>query len=271
MTFGEAVFYGLLQGLTEFLPVSSSGHLTLAHAIFGAGNAETDICFDILLHLATLIVVLAVYRKDIFAMIPAAFSLFGKILRGRFRFDALTEAERMVLLLIAATVPLVGALFLENTVQTLALYPRVVGILLILNGCLLLFADRFDGKRKTLSPKSAFGIGIFQLLAIVPGISRSGSTISGGMLLGLSRQDAVKFSFLMSVPAILGANIMNIPDAMAAFPRGEALVCAFAGMIAAAFSGFLAVKLLHYVAKKEKFGSFAYYCIIIGISAFLFL
>jgi undecaprenyl-diphosphatase len=271
MTFREAVFYGILQGLTEFLPVSSSGHLALLHTFFGREDAGTDICFDILLHLATLIVVLVVYRKDIFALFPAAFSVFGKILRGHFRFLFCTEAERMVILLTVATVPLIGALFLEDAIGLLALYPRVIGLLLILNGCLLLAADAFAAKGKTLSPKGAFGIGFFQLLAIVPGISRSGSTIAGGMLFGLSRKEAVKFSFLMSVPAILGANILNIPDAIAAFPRGDALIYTLAGMAAATVSGFLAVKLLHYIAKKEKFGSFAYYCIIIGILSVLWL
>lgn len=271
MTLSEAVFYGFLQGLTEFLPVSSSGHLALSHAIFGTGDAQTNICFDILLHLATLIVVFTVYRKDIFSMVPAAFSLIGKLFRGRFRFSSCTQAERMVLLLTVATVPLALALFLEDAVETVALYPRVVGLLLILNGAMLLLADGFKGKRKDLSPKRAFGIGLFQLLAIAPGISRSGSTIAGAMIFGLSRQEAVTFSFLMSIPAILGANIMNIPEAISVFPKGNTLLYALAGMTAAAFSGFLAVKFLHYMAKKEKFGSFSYYCMMIGMSAVLFL
>ncbi|MBQ8497637.1 MAG: undecaprenyl-diphosphate phosphatase [Clostridia bacterium] len=272
MTLWEAVLCGILQGLTEFLPVSSSGHLALAHAFFGMENAESYLSFDILLHLATLIVVFTVYRKDIFALIPAFFTLTGKIFRGNFRFSSYNEMERMVLLLILATLPLVAAFFVKDTLEAIAGYTRIVGVILFLNGILLLCADRFAGKEKKaqLSPRGALGVGIFQLFAVIPGLSRSGSTISGGMLFGLSRKNAVRFSFLMSVPAILGANIMNIPEAFSARIEAQTLGYYLIGMVAAAVSGFFAMRLLAYISAKEKFGFFAYYCMIIGVLAVVF-
>ncbi len=272
MTLWEAVLCGILQGLTEFLPVSSSGHLALAHAFFGLENAESYLSFDILLHLATLIVVLTVYRKDIFALVPAFFTAAGKLFRGDFRFSHYEESERMVFLLVLATLPLAAAFFVKDALEAIAGYTRIVGALLILNGLLLLFADRFAGREKGRLPSvlGALGTGFFQFLAIVPGISRSGSTIAGGMLFGLSRENAVRFSFLMSVPAILGANIANIPEALAFEGDAQVLVPYLLGMAAAVISGFLSMKLLSYIAAKKKFGSFAYYCMIIGALAAIF-
>ncbi len=273
MSFWEAVFCGIIQGLTEFLPVSSSGHLALAHAFFGMEGAESCLSFDILLHLATLAVVLIVYHKDVFGLCTAFFTMSRKLLQGRFRIASLNEAERMALLLTFATVPLAGAFFLKDYTEWLSAYPKAVGALLTVNGILLLLADRFSAKRKekgSLSVKGAIGVGFFQLFATLPGISRSGSTISGGMLFGLSRESAVKFSFLMSIPAIIGANIVNIPEALSTPVEQQVLGYYVIGMIAALVSGFAAMKFLSYISAKEKFGFFAYYCIAIGAATLFF-
>ena len=273
MTFLEAFFCGLIQGLTEFLPVSSSGHLTLAHTLFGMETEASYLSFDILLHLATLAVVLIVYHRDIFALIPAFFTMPVTLLKNGFRIGALHETERMALLLILATLPLLGAFFVKDYTELLSNYARAVGLLLIFNGLLLLISDRFSGKKKgaLLSPAGAVGVGLFQLLATVPGISRSGATISGGMLFGLSRENAVKFSFLMSVPAIIGANIFNLSEAFSVAVPAEELGCYAVGMLTALVSGFGAMKFLSYISAKEKFGFFAYYCIILGAAVFLWL
>ena len=273
MTFWEAFFCGLIQGLTEFLPVSSSGHLALAHTLFGMETEASYLSFDILLHLATLFVVLAVYRRDVFALAPAFFTMPVKLLKGRLRADALNETERMALLLVLATLPLAGAFFVKDDLEWIAGYARLVGLLLVLNGLLLLIADRFAKKKgeTLLSCKGALGVGVFQLLATVPGISRSGATISGGMLFGLSRENAVKFSFLMSVPAIIGANIFNLAEAFSVAVPIEELGYYAVGMLTALGSGFAAMKFLSYISAKEKFGFFAYYCIIIGAAVFFFL
>lgn len=272
MNLWEAVFCGIIQGLTEFLPVSSSGHLALAHTFFGMANVETHLSFDILLHFSTLIVVLTVYHKDVFDLCSAFFSMTDKLLHGRFRMGALSETERMALFLIVATIPLAGGFFLKDFSQILSAYPHVIAFMLILNGILLWMTDRFSSRKGkgSLSVKGALGIGFFQLCATFPGISRSGSTISGGMLFGLSRKNAVKFSFLMSIPAILGANVMNIPEMLETPVENKVLCYYLVGMAAALVSGFVAMKLLAYISSKEKFGFFAYYCIAIGGAVLFF-
>ena len=272
MTFWEAFFCGMIQGLTEFLPISSSGHLALAHMLFGMETDASYLSFDILLHAATLIVVFVVYHRDIFALIPAFFSAPYHLWRGKFRWNVLNETERLALLLILATLPLAGAFFVKDSLEWISESVRLVGTLLILNGFLLLIADRFSSRKgKTLlSPKSALGVGFFQLLATVPGISRSGATISGGMLFGLSRENAVKFSFLMSIPAIIGANIFNLTEAFSAPVPSQELQYYLVGMGAALVFGFGAMKFLSYISAKNKFGFFAYYCIVIGIAVFFF-
>ena len=266
MSLWEAVFCGIIQGLTEFLPVSSSGHLALAHTFFGMTSAESCLSFDILLHLATLAVVLIVYHQDVFELCTAFFTMLRKMLGGHFHVSALNENERMVLLLIFATAPLAGAFFLKDYSEWISAYPKAVGALLIFNGILLLTADRFSAMKGkgALSARGALGVGLFQLLATFPGISRSGSTISGGMLFGLSRKNAVKFSFLMSIPAIVGANIVNIPEALSTPVEQQTLGYYLIGMAAALVSGFAAMRFLAYISAKEKFGFFAYYCIVIG-------
>lgn len=267
MTLLEAIVCGIIQGLTEFLPVSSSGHLALAHALFGLESSESYLTFDILLHLATLIVVFVVYYKEIFSLIPAFFTMIGKVFRGRFSLSEYTATERCVILLIIATLPLAAAFWLEDLVSAVAGYTRAVGLILIVNGILLFVSDRLagrGGRREELSPAGALGVGVFQLCAVFPGLSRSGSTISGGLLFGLDRTEAVKFSFILSVPAILGANIFNIPDALAAEISKSELSYYLAGMLCAMVCGFAAMKLLLYISKKSRFGFFAYYCIAVG-------
>ena len=259
MTLLEAVVCGIIQGLTEFLPVSSSGHLAIAHSLFGMETSESYLTFDILLHLATLIVVFVVYYKEIFSLVPAFFTMLGKVFRGKFSLAAYTKPERCVILLIIATFPLAAAFFIEDKVAAVAGYTRAVGIILVLNGILLWLSDRFakKGRREELTPAGA----------IFPGLSRSGSTISGGMLFGLDREEAVKFSFILSVPAILGANIFNIPEALSSeIPKNE-LWCYLAEMVCAMICGLIAMKLLLYISKKSKFGFFAYYCMIVGVLA----
>lgn len=272
MNLWEAVFCGIIQGLTEFLPVSSSGHLALFHAFFGMETAENHLSFDILLHFATLAVVLIVYRRDVCDVCAGALTVTGKLLRGRLGKEAVSESERMALLLAVATAPMAAGLFLKEPLERLSAYPAVIGVALMLNGSLLLLSDRFSKRngKALLSVWGAVGVGLFQLLAIVPGISRSGATIAGGMLFGLSRKNAVKFSFLLSVPAILGANVINVPEMLVTPVENKILIFYLMGMAAALIFGFAAMKLLAYISAKEKFGFFAYYCMLVGISALLF-
>ncbi len=272
MTLIEAVICGIIQGLAEFLPISSSGHLAIAHSFFSMGTPEGNLAFDLLLHLGTLVVVFLFYYKDIFALIPAFFTMLGKVFRGKFRLAEWTKNERFVLLLIIATLPLALALFFDDKVELLSAYPKIVGGILIFNGFVLLFADYMSKrvKERELKPLGAFGVGFFQLAATLPGLSRSGSTISGGLLFGLSREDAVKFSFILSVPAILGANVLKLPDVFSSPVASGELGFYLIGMAVAMISGFCAMKLLLYISRKSKFGFFAYYCMAVGLLTVIF-
>ena len=272
MTLAEAILCGIIQGLAEFLPISSSGHLAIVHSFFHMDGASGSLAFDLLLHLGTLIVVFVFYHKDIFSLVPAFFTMLGKIFQGKIRFSEWSRDERLVFLLIVATIPLAAALFLEDQVELLSSYPKAVGVILIVNGLFLFFADLTAKKKKAkpLTAGGALGIGVFQLAAILPGLSRSGSTISGGLLLGLTREDAVRFSFLMSVPAILGANVMHIPSVFSTPVARTELGFYLIGMAVSMMIGFCAMKFLIYISKRSRFGAFAYYCMAVGLVTAIF-
>ncbi len=272
MTLTEAIFCGILQGIAEFLPISSSGHLALAHAFFGEPGGGESLTFDVLLHLATLFVVFTFYYKEIFSLIPAAFTMLGKVFRGRFRLLDYTKNERFVILVLIATVPLALGIFVEEKVAWFASFPKLVGAVLLLNGALLVFSDHLQRKktREELTPLGAFFVGLFQLAALMPGLSRSGSTISGGLFMGLDRRDAVKFSFILSIPAIVGANLLHVPDVFSSRIASGELAVYLVGMLCAAAAGFFAMKLLLYISEKSKFGVFAYYSFAVGALALFF-
>lgn len=173
--------------------------------------------------------------------------------------------------LIFATLPLVAALFIKDYVEVISSYYKVVGALLILNAAMLFFGDRIKKEGRevgALERKDAFAIGIFQLFAILPGLSRSGSTITGGRIMGLSREEAVKFSFILSIPAIIGANITNI-GAVADITKADLLPYGL-GMLAAFVTGLAAIKLLIFISKKSNFRIFSVYCAIVGVLALIF-
>lgn len=274
MSIVSAILFGIIQGLAEFLPISSSGHLAIAHGLFGVDDLEANyFSFDILLHLATLAAVLIVYRKDIFPLVPAFFKMLGKVFRGKFRFKDATDNEKMILLLLIATLPLVAAIFFNDKVGELGTYTKIVGGILILNGIMLFCSDLIRGGNKGLAeakPKNALVVGLCQLCACLPGLSRSGSTITGGRLCGFSREFAVKFSFILSIPAILGANIFEIPDLVKTPIPSSDVPAYLCGMLAAGITGFLAMKLLAYISRKSNFRIFSFYCIIVGLLAVIF-
>ncbi len=269
----SAIFYGIIQGLTEFLPVSSSGHLAIAHGFFGGDETGESLTFDILLHLATLAAVFIVYWRDIFPLIPACFRVIGKVFRGQFRLSEYDEHERLFVYLVIATVPLVAAVFLKDKIELIGDYPKVVGGILMVNGLVLFLSDRIgkgDRDLRNMKPKNALTVGLCQLCAIVPGLSRSGSTITGGRLCGFTREFAVKFSFILSIPAILGANVFQVPK-MVTDPVPASDIPAYAlGMLAAALTGIAAMKLLSYVSKKSNFRWFSIYCVVVGLLAIVF-
>ena len=270
MTSLEAIIYGIVQGITEFLPVSSSGHLALAHNFFGV-EGESNIGFVVLLHLATLFAVFFVYYKEVFLIIKSFFTLLAKLFTGRIN-QGLSYGEKLFLMLVIASLPLIPMSFLADRVEYISGVSWVIGMLLIINGSMLYLADKFSKGKEGLEQsdyQKPFFVGLFQVFGVLPGISRSGSTITGGLVFGFNRQDAVKLSFLMSIPAILGACVFKLPAFFKEGITDNMLVPSILGSITAAVVGFFAIKLLQYIARNRGFGFFSIYCIIIGTTAII--
>ena len=269
----EAVIYGIIQGIAEFLPVSSSGHLALAQNFFGTEGVN-DLAFNILLHLATLISVCVVFRKDVWALIKGFFSLVKKLFTGKIK-QGLDEGERLFLMLCVATLPLIPLkLFgLDEKIEGISNVSWVIGLLLILNGAMLLASDKISQGKLTVDKGGylrPLGVGLMQaFLGILPGISRSGSTITGGRIAGYSREQAVRFSFLMSIPAIAGACVAELPGVIGEGIDSAMILPACAGAVTAAVVGFFAIKLLQYLTKNKSFTVFAVYCFTVGAAAII--
>ena len=271
MSIWKAIFLGLLQGFTEFLPVSSSGHLAVAQNFFGFDSSQS-VSFTVLLHLGTLAAVCIMYRRDVWMLLKGFFTLVGKLCAGRLRREGLQNGERLFLLLALATLPLLPAVFLEEYVESLSAVSWAVGVLLLLNGAILFISDKLafgTESLETAGPGKALLVGVVQMFAIFPGISRSGSTITGGLFAGFRREDAVKFSFLLSIPAILGANLLKLPDLFKAGLSGESAVPMLLGVAAALLSGIAAIKLLRYITKNKSFTPFSIYCVLAGAAVIL--
>lgn len=263
MTYFMSAVLGLVQGVAEFLPISSSGHLTLLQYFFGM--EEPDNLFNILLHFATLLAVCVFYFQDILEMIVEFFRMIGDLASHRVTRGNPPEARRLILMLILATLPLFVVMLVKDQVEALGGYPPFVSCALLVTGCILFLSDRMANGRKngrTMTVKDALLVGVAQGFATVPGLSRSGCTISAGMALGLDRKFAVRFSFLMSLPAVLGATVLEVvgvaKDAQG-IPEGL-LPKYLLGMVIAGVVGYFSIKLVNLLASKGKFGAFSYYC-----------
>ncbi|MBQ7364031.1 MAG: undecaprenyl-diphosphate phosphatase [Clostridia bacterium] len=265
-----SILLGIIQGLGEFLPISSSGHLALAQTLLGLEVAESNLAFNVLLHLGTLMAVFIVFYKDIFELIRAFFSLLGKLFHKNFKLSSYTLHERFVVLLLIAILPLIPAAVLSGYIEILMGYPIVVGAILVLNGILLYVSERFATGQKDLenvTPLNALVVGLCQVVAILPGLSRSGSTITGGLTQGFTRPVAVKFSFILSIPAILGAAVLELPALFTEIADTATLFTYLAGAFAAMIVGILAIKLVSWISEHATFKGFAYYCFAIGTVA----
>ncbi|MCI9403351.1 MAG: undecaprenyl-diphosphate phosphatase [Oscillospiraceae bacterium] len=262
---------GILQGVAEFLPISSSGHLALFQHFFGAENyEETQMFFTVLLHLGTLISVFVYYWRDVLDMIREFFLLLGSLFsrRGGRESAAVPSARRMVLLIIVATLPLFAVLPVKKLVESAMNNVTFVSVALIVTGLILWFSDQMAKGRKNARNATlldAVLVGCAQGLGTLPGISRSGSTIAAGLLRGFERTFAVRFSFLMSMPAVLGANILTLKDVIETESIDMALLPVYlVGMVVAAVVGWFAIRLVNLLADKGKFGAFAWYCWLVG-------
>lgn len=265
----EAIAYGVVQGVAEFLPISSSGHLALAQNIFGTSGTENLFTFNILLHFGTLIAVFIMYSSDVWLLIKSVFSLAARPFNGRLK-EPLESGERLFLMICIATLVLVPTAIISDKVAALSAVTWAIGVLLLVNGCMLFLSDRLSrGCEKLDDSKLRRGlyIGLFQLAGVLPGISRSGSTITGGLFNNLDRREALRFSFLMSIPAILGANLLELMSLKGDLFGDIGVIPCLAGMAAAAISGIFAIKLLNFFAQKKSFAPFAVYCLIVGAAA----
>ncbi|MBS3168064.1 undecaprenyl-diphosphate phosphatase [Candidatus Woesearchaeota archaeon] len=242
----QAIVLGLIQGITEWLPISSSGHLVLFQHLF---NIEQPIIFDIFLHLGSLIVVLIIFWQDIKNLI------IGLIKKDK-------NSIKLTLQLIIATIPiaLVG-FFLNDLIKSIFKDIRTVGFSLLFTA-LLLFLSKYPLiKNKSLNYKNTLIIGLLQSLAILPGVSRSGTTISTGLIQGVKGEKAAKFAFLLFIPAILGATILEARN-ITKITNFTPLIIS---TIVVVISGYFSLRLLLFIIKKRKFSYFAWYCLILGL------
>ena len=266
MTWLSAILLGLIQGVAEFLPISSSGHLAIAEHLFSvSGLSDIPEFFDVLLHLGTLIAVFVAYWQDIVNMVMEL-CCGVKDLARRTTPVPVPPARRMILLIIVGTLPLGLILPVKDLVEGLGDNMYFVGGALIVTGFLLFFSDRVKKGRKTERSARLVDVllvGVAQAIATCPGISRSGTTITAGCFVGFERKFAVRYSFLMSIPAILGANILSLKDALDTVVWGEVPMY-LAGVIVSAVVGYACIRLLKMIADKGKFGFFAYYCWAVG-------
>ena len=265
MTLLSSILLGLIQGVAEFLPISSSGHLAIAEHLLGASGTHPPEFFDVLLHLGTLVAVFVAYWGDIRDMIVEFFCGVRDLARHSTPVPV-PPARRMILLIIVGTLPLFAVLPIKDAVEGLADNMYFVGGALIVTGFLLFASDRVKKGRKTERSATlldVFLVGVAQAIATCPGISRSGTTITAGCFVGFERKFAVRYSFLMSIPAILGANILSIKDAMETVIWAEVPIY-MAGVLVSAVVGYACIRLLKMIADKGKFGFFAYYCWAVG-------
>ena len=268
MTWLSAIIMGLVQGIAEFLPISSSGHLAIAeHLLNMQGASEIPQFYDVLLHLGTLVAVFIAYWDEIYDMIVEFFAGVGDLVHHTTP-RVVPPARRMILLVIVGTLPLFVMVPFRRFFTELSDNMYFIGGALIVTGILLFVSDRVRHGRKTEKTATlldALLVGIGQAIALCPGISRSGMTITAGCFTGFERKFAVRFSFLLSVPAVLGANILALRDALEADVDWASVPVYLVGVAVAAVSGYLSIRLLRYVADKGRFGAFAYYCWCVGI------
>lgn len=263
MTVLEAIFLGLIQGLAEFLPISSSGHLSIFQNLFHMDVGEKSMMFDVLLHLGTLVSVCIFYWSDLVGIFRECVDLvrgMGHPVPGE---QKRYPRVRLLVMMFFATLPLFLVLPLQDQVERLYSSTVFIGIALLLTGAMLFVADRMPrgGKtEKNMRIRDALAIGLCQGVATMPGLSRSGTTITAGLSVGLNRQFAVKFSFLISIPAILGANLLQLFKAIKDGVDVAQMPVYLLGLLVAMVVGYFALSLVQYISRKGKFGWFAYYC-----------
>jgi undecaprenyl-diphosphatase len=269
MTLLQSIILGIIQGLTEFVPISSSAHLVIAPYLFGWHiPTQGAFIFDVLVQLGTLLAVIVYFRKDLYRIIIAVIN--GLIRRKPFS----DPMARLGWLLVLATIPaVIAGFFFKNLIEQAFGSPPAAALFLFGTAFLLVLAERV-GKRTrqldTITWVDALVIGCFQVVSLLPGISRSGSTISGGMIRNLDRPTAARFSFLMSVPVMIGAGVLAMVDLIKTPNFSMQIPTLIAGFVVAAIVGYLSIRwLLSYLAKRPLY-LFAIYCVVISVVVLIF-
>jgi undecaprenyl-diphosphatase len=269
MNFFDALILGLLQGLTEFLPVSSSGHLVLGQKVLGVLQAD-NITFEIFVHFGTLFSILVIFWKDIWQIF---LSLLGGIKQPGKIPSFLKENEhfRLAVLIVVGSIPaaVVGLMFKPHVERAFS-DVNLVGVMLIVTG-LVLFLTRLARPKpdKKVSWGTAILIGLAQAFAILPGISRAGMTISAGLFAGVAREQAARYSFLLALPAIFGATLLETFEISGAPIEKDFILVLIVGTVAAFIAGYVAIKTVFIVLKRDKFSYFSFYCLTVGLIVIL--
>ncbi len=259
MTAFESILLGIVQGITEFLPVSSTGHLILARSLFEMDGVY-GLAFDAILHLATALAVLVYFRAEVWQLLQALFRKLG-------RLPVNPRDETLLYALIVGTIPaIILGLSLESLMETLFRSPLLVAGVLVAGSVLFMYAEwQYHHQPRTheMSVKTGFKIGLFQCLALIPGMSRSGATISGGMLLGLSREEAARFAFLLAIPVILGAGAKKMLELITT-DLPVAWLAVGVGAIAAFITGLLAIHFMLSFVRRHSLWPFIWYRLILA-------
>lgn len=284
MSLLEALFLAVVQGVAEFLPISSSGHLAIFKNVFGV-NTDTGLLYDVMLHVGTLVAVFIVYWKDIWELIREGFAIIGTALSNTYKFFVNlfckdkkkykqvinSPYRRFVMLVIISTIPTgIMGILLSDVIEAASTTLLVPGICLLITSLLLYISEMIpekDFNESNISYGKGLFIGIIQGFATLPGISRSGSTITAGLFCGMERNFAVKYSFILSIPAILGAAVLELKDFNEISIGSVELLNYVVGMVASAVVGYICIRWLLVLVKNKKFKYFSIYCFIAGIVA----
>lgn len=268
MEYISIIIQAIIQGLTEFLPVSSSGHLSVAQHFLGV-EESTTLLISIVLHLGTLVAVFVAFWKDIWGLIKEFFLSVKDIFTGKFKWSEMNDSRRLMFMVIIATAMLIPVYFVKDFFTSMEGDSDIIfeGCAFLFTAMLLFMSDACVKGRKTgkdMKVKDAITVGLFQCVALFPGVSRSGSTISSGLFCGLTKETAVKFSFILGIPAILGGSVLEIKDAVSSGTELNIPLLAV-GFAVSAIVGILAINLVKFITKKNKFKIFAIYLIVIAV------
>lgn len=268
MSIFDAIMQAIVQGLTEFLPVSSSGHLSL-YQHFTGNSGEGALFFSAVLHLGTLVAVFIAFRKDIIALLKEFVVLVKDIFKGKFSYKNMNPERRMIVMIVISCFCLAPFVLFKDWFTSISEDDSIFaeGLCFLYTAAILYMSDKCKKGNKTkgdITAKDSITVGLFQSVALLPGVSRSGSTISAGLFSGFTRETAVKYSFILGIPVILLSCLLELKDAIGAGSPVSAGNCVV-GFIVAAIVGVCAIKLVNWLVKTDKFKVFAYYTLVLGV------